>query len=104
MSQISEKELLGIKEDEKQETDEPKMYSVVLLNDDYTSMEFVVFILESVFRKSPELAKKIMLSVHNNGRGIAGVYTKEVAETKVAIVQALSRQNEFPLRCLMEVA
>ncbi len=87
---------------EKVKTREPQMYKVVLLNDDYTSMEFVVLVLESVFHKTGSEAQQIMLSVHNNGSGIAGVYTKEVAETKVAIVHHLAKQNQFPLKCALE--
>ena len=81
---------------------EPPLFKVILLNDDYTSMEFVVLILESVFHKSREDATTIMLSVHRSGAGVAGTYTKEVAETKIAIVEQLARQSEFPLKCAME--
>jgi ATP-dependent Clp protease adaptor protein ClpS len=83
-------------------TDEPPMYKVILLNDDYTTMDFVLLILQSVFRKSPADAKQIMLSVHQQGAGVAGVYTREVAETKIAVVHHLAAQNEFPLKCTME--
>jgi ATP-dependent Clp protease adaptor protein ClpS len=83
-------------------TDEPSMYKVILLNDDYTTMDFVLLILQSVFRKSPADAKHIMLSVHQQGAGVAGVYTREVAETKIAVVHHLAAQNEFPLKCTME--
>ncbi len=85
-------------------TDEPPMYKVLLLNDDYTSMDFVVLILESVFRKAPHEAQHIMLSVHQKGAGVAGVYTREVAETKIAVVHHIAAQNEFPLKCTMEPA
>ena len=84
------------------EIKEPTMYKVLLLNDDYTTMEFVVMVLEQVFHKNNQEAESIMLSVHNAGKGIAGVYSKEIAETKVAIVHHLARQNEYPLRCEME--
>ncbi len=83
-------------------TDEPPMYRVLLLNDDYTTMDFVVLILESVFRKSTQEARQVMLSVHEKGAGVAGVYTREVAETKIAVVHHLAAQNEFPLKCAME--
>lgn len=83
-------------------TKEPPMYKVILLNDDYTSMEFVVQVLETVFHKSPEEAKGIMLLVHEKGSGLAGIYTKDIAETKIAIVQQLARQKEYPLKCRME--
>ena len=85
-----------------QEVEEPPMYKVMLLNDDYTTMEFVVEILMYVFQKSSEEAMRIMLNVHRNGVGICGVYTHEVAETKVDTVQTLARENGFPLKCIME--
>ena len=84
------------------EIDEPAMYKVLLHNDDYTTMEFVVEILMLVFKKTPEEAVKIMLSVHNKGIGICGVYPFEVSETKVKTVDALSRDKGFPLKCTME--
>ncbi|MGD2029908.1 MAG: ATP-dependent Clp protease adapter ClpS [Desulfobacterales bacterium] len=84
------------------EIDEPPMYKVLLHNDDYTTMEFVVEILMLVFNKPPEEAVKIMLNVHQKGIGICGVYTYEVSETKVNTVQDLARQNGFPLKCTME--
>lgn len=83
-------------------TKEPPMYKVVLLNDDYTTMQFVVMILQSVFNKSLAEAQEIMLSVHEKGSGVAGVYTKQVAETKIAIVHQIAVQNEYPLKCKME--
>jgi ATP-dependent Clp protease adaptor protein ClpS len=86
------------------QTEEPPLYKVFLLNDDYTTQEFVVMILETIFKKSSAEAVKIMLSVHEKGAGVAGVYTKEIAETKIAIVHQLSRENEFPLKCSMEAA
>lgn len=82
--------------------DEPSMYKVLLHNDDYTTMEFVVEILMLVFNKSPEDAVRIMLNVHQKGIGICGVYTYEVSETKVNSVHALARQYGFPLKCTME--
>lgn len=84
------------------DTDEPSMYKVLLHNDDYTTMEFVVEILMLVFKKSPEDAVRIMLNVHHKGIGICGVYTFEVSETKVNTVQTLARQYGFPLKCTME--
>jgi len=81
---------------------EPSMYRVLLHNDDYTSMEFVVDILQFVFNKSMEQATLIMLKVHNEGIGLCGVYTYEVAETKVGAVETLARENGFPLKCSME--
>jgi ATP-dependent Clp protease adaptor protein ClpS len=82
--------------------DEPSMYRVLLHNDDYTTMEFVVEILMLVFKKSSEDAVRIMLNVHQKGVGICGVYTFEVSETKVNTVNALAIQHGFPLKCTME--
>ncbi len=84
------------------EVEEPPMYKVMLLNDDYTTMEFVVEILTYVFQKSSEEATRIMLNVHLSGIGICGVYPYEVAETKVDTVENLARENGFPLKCIME--
>ena len=81
---------------------EPSMYRVLLLNDDYTTMEFVVEILMLVFSKSVEEATQIMLNVHRIGVGLCGVYTYEVAETKVDTVHALAKERDFPLKCSME--
>ena len=80
----------------------PKLYKVLLHNDDYTTMEFVVFILMSIFHRSETDAVQIMLHVHKNGLGVAGVYTHQVAETRVRQVEALAREHEFPLRCSIE--
>ncbi len=85
------------------ETREPRLYKVLLHNDDYTSMEFVISILETVFHKSTPDAAKIMLNVHNDGKGIAGVYTREISETKISIVHQLAKKNKFPLRSSMEI-
>ena len=81
---------------------EPSMYRVLLHNDDYTSMEFVVEVLMYVFHKSWEESTQIMLKVHKEGIGVCGVYPYEVAETKVEMVEALARENGFPLKCTME--
>ena len=78
------------------------MFKVLLLNDHYTTMEFVVMVLEQVFHKTADEAMQIMLAVHQAGKGIAGLYPREVAETKVAIVQHLARKDGFPLQCVME--
>ena len=84
------------------EVEEPPMYRVLLLNDDYTTMEFVVEVLVYVFQKSPEEATRIMLNVHRKGVGVCGIYPYEVAETKVDTVENLARENGFPLKCIME--
>jgi ATP-dependent Clp protease adaptor protein ClpS len=86
----------------KPKTKKPSMYRVLVLNDDYTPMEFVVYILENFFNKSREDATHIMLHVHQNGVGVCGVYSYEVAETKVAQVLDLARRNQHPLQCTME--
>jgi ATP-dependent Clp protease adaptor protein ClpS len=86
----------------KQEIQRPKRYRVLLHNDDYTTMEFVVFVLQSVFHHDETTATEIMLHVHRNGTGVAGVYPREVAEARVAKVDALARAHEFPLRTSME--
>jgi len=83
---------------------EPTIYKVVLLNDDYTTMEFVVSVLENVFQKTPSEAFQIMMHVHVNGRGIAGVYPWEVAETKVDTVTSLARGAGYPLKAITEEA
>lgn len=88
----------------KPKLEKPKLYKVLLHNDNYTTREFVVEILKGVFNKNENDAIQIMLHVHNNGLGVAGVYTFEVAETKVETVIHLARQNEFPLMCSMEPA
>lgn len=101
MSDTGRKESVSIKERVK--TQEPPLYKVLLHNDDYTTMEFVVAILENIFQKSNTEATRIMLNVHHEGVGVAGVYTKEVSETKVSIVHELAKNNNFPLRCSMEI-
>lgn len=83
---------------------EPSLFLVLLHNDDYTSMDFVVMILETVFHKDPLEATRIMLNVHNQGLGVASILPLEIAETKVAMVHELARQHEFPLRCSLEKA
>jgi ATP-dependent Clp protease adaptor protein ClpS len=83
-------------------TKKPSLYKVLLLNDDYTPMEFVVLILEHIFNKSREDAVQIMLHVHRHGVGVCGVFTFEVAETKVAQVIEFARRHEHPLQCTME--
>ena len=84
------------------ETKEPPLFKVLLHNDDYTTREFVVSRLVNIFQKSRHDATAIMLNVHNEGVGIAGVFTREVCETKIVIVHELAKKNGFPLRCTME--
>ena len=86
----------------KPQTKKPSMYNVLLMNDDYTPMEFVVMVLEKVFNKKSEEATQIMLHVHKNGIGVCGTFTYEVAETKCKAVMDLAKKNEHPLQCTME--
>jgi len=94
---------LSIQEN-KPELKKPPMYKVLLLNDDYTPMEFVVLVLETFFRMDREKATQIMLHVHTRGVGMCGVFTRDVAETKVSQVNDFSRSNQHPLMCTMEEA
>tara|TARA_B100000676_G_scaffold254371_1_gene260638 strand:- start:1854 stop:2174 length:321 start_codon:yes stop_codon:yes gene_type:complete len=82
----------------------PPLYNVILLNDDYTPMEFVVHVLEHFFNLSRDKATRVMLQVHTQGRGVCGTFTREIAETKVAHVNEYSRDNQHPLLCTMEYA
>ena len=82
----------------------PQMYQVVMLNDDYTPMEFVVMVLQQYFKRDLESATLIMLKIHHEGRGVCGVYTKDVAATKVELVLAAARRAGHPLQCIMEAA
>ena len=85
-------------------TKPPQLYQVVLLNDDFTPMEFVVMVLQQYFRLDLEAATLIMLKIHHEGRGVCGVYTKDVAATKVELVLAAARRAGHPLQCIMEAA
>lgn len=82
--------------------EEPRMYHVLLLNDDYTPMDFVIFVLKKFFSKSDSEAQKIMLDVHHKGSGLAGVYSFEVAEAKVSQVNQFSKNNQYPLKSTLE--
>lgn len=82
----------------------PRLYQVVMLNDDYTPMEFVVMVLQQFFHRDLETATQIMLKIHHEGRGVCGVYTKDVAATKVEMVLAAARRAGHPLQCIMEAA
>jgi ATP-dependent Clp protease adaptor protein ClpS len=94
----------GIEIEDEVELREPRMYRVIIHNDHYTTMEFVVEVLISVFHKPAAEATRIMLDVHRKGKGTCGVYTYDIASSKVSRVHALAREREFPLRCSMEEA
>ena len=94
----------GVAERKTQRTQPPRMYQVVMLNDDYTPMEFVVMVLQEYFKRDLETATQIMLKIHHEGRGVCGVYTKDVAATKVELVLAAARRGGHPLQCIMEAA
>lgn len=85
-------------------TKRPPFFKVVLLNDDYTPMDFVTFVLKDIFHKNHEEAVSIMMEIHNKGEGMCGVYTRDVAETKAELVITISRRNEYPLQCRVEKA
>lgn len=90
--------------EKKQKTKEPSLFKVLLHNDDYTTMEFVIMVLQVVFNKNITAATEIMMNVHKKGIGVAGIYTREIAETKVALVHEFAKKNQHPLRCSMERA
>ncbi|RMD86897.1 MAG: ATP-dependent Clp protease adapter ClpS [Candidatus Dadabacteria bacterium] len=92
----------GTVTEERVKVKRPRKYKVILLNDDYTTMDFVVMILETIFGKSPAEAVQIMLNVHHKGKGLCGVYSKEIAEAKIEAVHRKAREEGFPLRCTME--
>jgi ATP-dependent Clp protease adaptor protein ClpS len=94
----------AVKERADTKTQDPALFKVVLLNDDYTTMDFVMHVLEAVFQKSPAEAYRIMMHVHQNGRGIAGVYPWEVAETKADTVKSMAADAGYPLRATIEEA
>ena len=102
MSNGREKNGHQTKEKTDLKTGKPSPYNVFLLNDDYTTMDFVVNILKRIFGKNLTEATQIMLQVHKKGVGLAGVYPREIAETKVEAVHRMARENEFPLKCIME--
>lgn len=86
----------------KPELKEPSMYKVLLHNDDFTPMDFVINVLRSFFGKDPEESNRIMLEVHNNGIGLCGIYPREIAETKAVLVSEKARENQYPLKCTFE--
>jgi ATP-dependent Clp protease adaptor protein ClpS len=87
---------------ERERLDKPPKYKVLLLNDDFTSMEFVVFVLMQVFRHSQASATRVMLHIHNSGVGVAGIYSREVAETRIAQVEKVAKEAGHPLQCTLE--
>ena len=87
---------------EKLDIQEPKKFKVFLLNDNYSTMDFVIDVLRTIFRKSSNESEIIMLNIHNNGKDLCGVYTNEIASTKIAQVKSLARQNGFPLKAIMK--
>ena len=93
-----------VAERKEQKTEPPPMFQVILLNDDYTPMEFVVMVLQEYFNRDLETATQIMLKIHHDGRGVCGVYSKDVAGTKVELVLAAARRGGHPLQCTMESA
>jgi ATP-dependent Clp protease adaptor protein ClpS len=93
---------IEIELDDDLDLQEPKKYKVFLLNDDYSTMDFVIDVLVKVFRKSVDESANIMLNIHNNGREVCGVYTHEIAATKVGQVKTLAREKGFPLKAVME--
>ena len=93
---------IEIELDDELELEEPKKYKVFLLNDDYSTMDFVIDVLVKVFRKNVDESATIMLNIHNNGREVCGIYTHEIAATKVGQVKTLAREKGFPLKAVME--
>lgn len=93
-----------IAERQEQQTKPPALFRVVMLNDDYTPMEFVIRVLQQYFQHDLEKATMIMLKIHHEGRGVCGVYTQDVAATKVELVLAAARRDQHPLQCIMEAA
>ena len=102
ITKLNKGEDLDVITKEKVKTKKPSMYAVVLINDDYTPMEFVIYILQTVFRKDYEEAKKIMLLVHTKGKGICGIYSLDIAETKANQVIEFARLNQHPLECKVQ--
>ena len=104
LANVPQREAGTILERKEQALKPPAMYKVVLLNDDYTPMEFVVMILQQYFSRDRETATQIMLTVHREGKGVCGIYTRDIAATKVELVSTHARQAGHPLQCAMEEA
>lgn len=92
----------GIQVLDRNETQTPRMYKVIVLNDDYTPMDFVVFVLKTIFGHSEKNAEKIMLDIHKKGAGLAGIYSFEIAETKSYLMNTTAKQNKYPLKSIVE--
>ena len=101
MAQINNTEDIQISPD-KQKTKLPSIYKVIILNDDYTPMEFVVFTIQNVFKKSHDEATRIMLKIHTEGQGVCGMFPLEIAETKMKQVLNLAKEHQHPLQCIIE--
>ena len=99
---MAEKTVLGTEEKTMDQVREPGKFSVILLNDNYTTMDFVVRVIKQVFHKSVVEATKIMMDVHRKGKGTVGIYSYDIARTKISKVRELARQEEFPLECGLE--
>jgi ATP-dependent Clp protease adaptor protein ClpS len=99
-----ENTLVPVQEKQTAKVAPPPMYQVILLNDDYTPMDFVIFVLQRVFGKNSEDAARIMLKVHHEGRGVCGVYPRDIAATRVEMVRQLAQARQHPLQCIMEIA
>ncbi|THB69312.1 MAG: ATP-dependent Clp protease adapter ClpS [Desulfovibrio sp.] len=102
MSGMDPNQEIVFESEQDHEVHEPRKFRVLIHNDDYTTMDFVVRVLQTVFHKNHIEATRIMLAVHKQGKGVCGIYTAEVAETKVSMVHSLARKEGFPLRCSME--
>ena len=102
MSQNNSKSDSGTTIEEEILTEEPPLFKAILLNDDYTSMDFVVSLLENVFKKSPSEAVKLMLQIHKGGQAVCGIYPKQIAEAKMELVHQRARTEGFPLKCVIE--
>ena len=101
MAQINNTEDIQISQ-EKQKTKLPSIYKVIILNDDYTPMEFVVYTIQNVFKKSHDEATRIMLKIHTEGQGVCGMFPLEIAETKMKQVLNLAKEHQHPLQCIIE--
>ena len=102
MSEIGHEFDSDILTEDRIDVKQPKSYHVVLYNDDYTTMEFVVYVLETIFHHPRPVAEKIMFDVHQKGKGVAGTYTRDIAETKALQTRTLAQEHNFPLKCVAE--